>query len=267
MKNIKRLIQISIASIVLALGCGSPVDDNVFLGENEQALSSRFAPNFTMGLNENSPAHFGCHGVAGEVCINLPVQKNFKWCDDTLTHADTLSAFATAVTGVQQASNNNFTFQYMGHCPVPFNSNFADVLINEAPCPGALSSNIEGYACGNWGQQPVANNLSETLPGLYYAATTHTTGICHIDRADILAKGANATEDSKLLLHSSYKCAWEVIGIGLHSEATNAMTGRAIAPINQNRPIGTPGDQCRASSYSIVSPLTYGGAGAPCPFN
>jgi len=256
-----------IAIAILLAGCGSSsMDQGLFIGENEQALSSRFSINYTYGVNATF-GHLGCHGVAGEVCINLPVQKNFRWCDDVITHADTLNAFATAAAGVQQASNGNFTFQYVGHCSSPFIPGSADLLINELPCSGDLMSNIDGYACANWGQQPSQNTLSESLPGIYYAATTGTTGVAHIDRADIFARGANSTEDLKLLLQAAYKMAWECVGIGTHSETTNAMTGRLITPINQNRPIGTSGDLCRSSSYSIVNSSVYNGSGVSCPLN
>jgi len=271
MKQANLLGGVALAWAVIAafaVGCSSAAesDDGLFIGETDQALSSRFSANYTYGVNA-AFGHIGCHGVAGEVCINLPVQKSFRWCDAAITHADTLNAFATAAAGVQQASGGNFTFQYVGHCPSPFPPTFADVLMNELPCSGDLLSNIDGYSCSNWGQQPPQNTLSESLPGIYYAATTQTTGIVHIDRADALARGANATEDAKLLLHAAYKGAWEVVGIGTHSEATNAMTGRLITPINQVRPIGTPGDLCRSASYSIANPTAYGGVAPTCPQN
>ncbi len=257
---------IAVAVCSLALGCGAPADEGggLFIGENQQALSSRFSATYTYGLNAVS-GHIGCHGVGVEVCINLPVQKNFRWCDDTITHADTLNAFATATAGVQQASSGNFTFQYVGHCSSPFIQGSADVLMNELPCAGDLTVNIDGYACANWGQQPPQNTLSESLPGIYYAATTNSTGVVHIDRADILARGANATEDSKLLLHAAYKMAWETVGIGTHSEPTNAMTGRLVTPINQNRPTGTTEDKCRAASYSTGNATEYHGVAPTCP--
>ncbi len=238
---------------LLAFSCGAQDDgfEEQDLGTIEQEYRAELSPSFQMGAN-TSTAHLRCNrSSAGQIC-SIP---QFKIIEVFSPSGQFTAAQQTLIDGVTTAIDvtTNFDIHKTTVTTPPFGKVRLS-LLNSA-VSGSLSSNIEGYSGV---QYTSPTNLTENqfkgfgAPNVVGSYQDHGACVVNIDVADILNKGANATEDDRLFKHAVGHAILVCAGLGSRSDAgANSVYSRRSIQLAANLSATTLGERCVLDSYTL----------------
>lgn len=256
------------------LGCGAADEDGgtndggAEIGAAELAISSKAGPSIVMGVS-TAASHVACTRTnAGQVCL-VPGNNVLGYCIETAgltaSQVSTVRSLANSFNGV-----TNGKFQFIetvlagagGSCGGVAGQDWDFVINNLSSgfCGGTGGDSITNYSCVNF---PTAGGgaptLIESIPGTFYNWTggLGSGAIVHFELAEINNRGANATEDDKLLRHAVMHGLAALVGIGDETATTNLWSSHSILPLNQTRHFGSLGELCRADSWAGIADQTH----------
>lgn len=255
------------ALILGGIACGGVPDATTEFGTVQQPISAKPSANVVLGVTTAS-SHGNCpSNNAGTVCL-VPGNNVLGYCIET-------AGMSANVQNTIRSRANSFgsllsNWQFIesafadgaGHCVGTPGQDW-DVMINDFKsgfCGSTGGDVTNNYVCVNF---PAVGSgvgqMTESIPGTFYNWTSiGTSAIIHIESTEIANRGANATEDQKLLEHAIMHGLNFTVGIGDQTALTDKWSSHSILPINQTRGWGLAGERCRASSWTgIGSQGTY----------
>ncbi len=111
------------------------------------------------------------------------------------------------------------------------------------------SNNIRNYSRTQCtaDQSKIINSIASGLPS---NVAHYSTCIVQIDMTDIFLKGANLTEDNKLLWHAVAQGVIKMVGVGSFPGSRLSAGDEVVTPINTPRVVFSSGELCRTRNYS-----------------
>jgi hypothetical protein len=195
----------------------------------------------------------------------VPKSKSFEYCFGSGFSSAERSSGITAASLIDGASN--FTYTYVADCSTTIAAGKLRLTINPGVVSGSLSSSIQGYADVQLGSP---TNLTEGVaPGADPVGNFQTHGFClaKIDLADIYAKGANSTEDARLLRHAFASVILKCQGNGARQDvaAVPAYSRESILLDGSVFVYMTDGEKCRANSFDATNNGDFVNQTDTCP--
>ncbi len=239
------------------------VDASGQLGTAKQAYHSRVSGLYQHGTQTGSALRACDRSTTGQTC-SVPKFKNFEICLGNTFSATEKSRMLEMAQGID--SRSNFTFSYPSDCSAAPLAGKMRLIIDPGVVSGSLSSNIQGYATVQLGSP---SNLTEGVAGADPVGNFQTHGFClaKIDLVDIYAKGANSTEDTRLLKHAGASVILKCQGNGSRQDvaAVPAYSRESIVLGSNLTVYMTDGEKCRADAYDTTANGDFSNTGAVCP--
>lgn len=218
------------------------------LGQLEQSITVKRSPTFQHGA-QTSASRPQCNRTNAAQLCSVPAQNNPDWCLDQQFTAAQKSRIRTIVQTLDTllAPFVFSEFDFSGNECALF-SDQVELRFLVGTCSGDTgSNNIEAYSCGTTGSVTALTEGSGVV-GTYQK---HVQFLSTIDRADILAKGANATEDNNIFDHAVARAALTYLGVGTRTDAgANGFASRRTLAPTLSLSLMTNGERCRLESYT-----------------
>jgi len=248
------------------LGCGDAEDYDDY-GQAEQELTSQANPGLTITTLTGTTDQFltsgpqACTAASTATCF-VPKTRVVSFCVDpngwaNTAERDAVRAALFSNVASMQAQLNGFPLpaglsNWSLTVAVPGSScdTLNQVMFTRQTLAPVQGNNMAGYV--QLIPQGVLTTLTESLAGTY---KSYTGMKVFIDKVDIDARGANATEDSVILQHALTMGAIAALGNG--SVPLNNVAGqRTVTPIGSFSAF-TTGQVCRTQRWNTASPSTF----------
>ncbi len=259
---------------LLVAGCGGvdgepgALSQEEELGQDAQAFGGATNPSNQFGTRTSSTKQ-RCNFNDAQIC-SVPPAKSLSYCVHTgalLGGPDQFSFTAAQRTrvvniieGFDSTSDFTLTHTSVSDCFSELGNGQIKVFKSPVGALGTASNEIKDYA------DPVFSGLTNLTEGAGVQGDYQSWTNCqmNIDVADILAKGANSTEDNNVLDHASKNSLLGCLGIGRRSTNPGGLGSRnLVAPTIAQTSVST-GEACALQHFTLSNPGQYNQAFA-CP--